>query len=118
MLEAHNLTKTFVGPPAVDRVSFVIRPGEILGYLGPNGAGKSTTVKMLTGLLEPTSGRVTMHGKDVRLDLKAFQRRLGYVPEEPHLYPHLSAVNTSSSPAASAASPAAPSSPKWTNSST
>jgi ABC-2 type transport system ATP-binding protein len=90
MLEAHNLTKTFVGPPAVDRVSFVIRPGEILGYLGPNGAGKSTTVKMLTGLLEPTSGRVTMHGKDVRLDLKAFQRRLGYVPEEPHLYPHLS----------------------------
>jgi ABC-2 type transport system ATP-binding protein len=90
MLEAHNLTKTFVGPPSVDRVSFAIRPGEILGYLGPNGAGKSTTVKMLTGLLEPTSGRVTMHGTDVRLDLKAFQRRLGYVPEEPHLYPHLS----------------------------
>jgi ABC-2 type transport system ATP-binding protein len=90
MLEAHNLTKTFVGPPAVDRVSFTIQPGEILGYLGPNGAGKSTTVKMLTGLLEPSSGRVTMHGVDVRLDLKAFQRNLGYVPEEPHLYPHLS----------------------------
>ncbi|HEY1495598.1 MAG TPA: ABC transporter ATP-binding protein [Candidatus Solibacter sp.] len=90
MLEAHHLTKTFVGPPAVDGVSFVIRPGEILGYLGPNGAGKSTTVKMLTGLLEPTSGRVTMHGEDVRRDLKGFQRRLGYVPEEPHLYPHLS----------------------------
>ena len=48
MLEALNLTKTFVGPPAVDSVSFTIRPGEILGYLGPNGAGKSTTVKMLT----------------------------------------------------------------------
>jgi ABC-2 type transport system ATP-binding protein len=90
MLEAHHLTKTFVGPPAVDHVSFVIRPGEILGYLGPNGAGKSTTVKMLTGLLEPTSGRVTLHGKDVRRDLKGFQRCLGYVPEEPHLYPHLS----------------------------
>jgi len=90
MLEAHLLTKTFVGPPAVDHVSFSIRPGEILGYLGPNGAGKSTTVKMLTGLLEPTSGRVTLHGADVRRDLKAFQRRLGYVPEEPHLYPHLS----------------------------
>src|ERR1039458_9947382 len=51
MLEALNLTKTFIGPPAVDSVSFTIRPGEILGYLGPNGAGKSTTVKMLTGLL-------------------------------------------------------------------
>jgi ABC-2 type transport system ATP-binding protein len=90
MLEALNLTKTFIGPPAVDSVSFTIRPGEILGYLGPNGAGKSTTVKMLTGLLEPTSGRVLFHGQDIRRDLKGFQRRLGYVPEEPHLYPHLS----------------------------
>ena len=90
MLEALNLTKTFVGPPAVDSVSFTIHPGEILGYLGPNGAGKSTTVKMLTGLLEPTSGRVLFHGQDIRRDLKGFQRRLGYVPEEPHLYPHLS----------------------------
>jgi ABC-2 type transport system ATP-binding protein len=90
MLEALNLTKTFIGPPAVDSVSFTIRPGEILGYLGPNGAGKSTTVKMLTGLLDPTSGRVLFHGQDIRRDLKGFQRRLGYVPEEPHLYPHLS----------------------------
>jgi ABC-2 type transport system ATP-binding protein len=90
MLEALNLTKTFVGPPAVDSVSFTIRPGEILGYLGPNGAGKSTTVKMLTGLLEPTSGRVLFHGQDIRRDLKGFQRHLGYVPEEPYLYPHLS----------------------------
>ena len=90
MLEALNLTKTFLGPPAVDGVSFTIGPGEILGYLGPNGAGKSTTVKMLTGLLEPTSGRVLFHGQDIRQDLKGFQRCLGYVPEEPHLYPHLS----------------------------
>jgi ABC-2 type transport system ATP-binding protein len=90
MLEAFNLTKSFIGIPAVDGVSFTIRPGEILGYLGPNGAGKSTTVKMLTGLLEPTSGRVLFHGQDIRNDKKAFQRRLGYVPEEPHLYPHLS----------------------------
>jgi ABC-type multidrug transport system ATPase subunit len=90
MLEALNLTKSFIGIPAVDGVSFTIRPGEILGYLGPNGAGKSTTVKMLTGLLEPTGGRVLFHGQDIRNDKKAFQRRLGYVPEEPHLYPHLS----------------------------
>jgi len=90
MLEALSLTKSFIGIPAVDGVSFTIRPGEILGYLGPNGAGKSTTVKMLTGLLEPTSGRVLFHGQDIRNDMKAFQRCLGYVPEEPHLYPHLS----------------------------
>ena len=90
MLEALNLTKTFIGLPAVNGVSFTIRPGEVLGYLGPNGAGKSTTVKMLTGLLEPTSGRVLFHGQDIRQDMKAFQRRLGYVPEEAHLYPHLS----------------------------
>ena len=89
MLEARLLTKSYSGIPVVDRVSFIIRPGEILGYLGPNGAGKSTTVKMLTGLIEPTSGHIEYHGQDVRQNLKAFQRRIGYVPEEPHLYPHL-----------------------------
>src|SRR5438552_4117871 len=87
MLEVRLLTKRYSGIPVVDAVSFSIRPGEILGYLGPNGAGKSTTVKMLTGLLEPTSGHIAFHGQDVRQDLKAFQRRIGYVPEEPQLYP-------------------------------
>src|ERR1019366_1520936 len=120
MLEALNLTKTFIGPPAVDSVSFTIRPGEILGYLGPNGAGKSTTVKMLTGLLEPTSGRVLFHGQDIRRDLKGFQRCLGYVPEEPHLYPHLSGreyLQLAGPPAVGGPFPAVSSSPKWTNSS-
>jgi ABC-2 type transport system ATP-binding protein len=86
----------------VDSVSFTIHPGEILGYLGPNGAGKSTTVKMLTGLLEPSSGRVLFHGQDIRRDLKGYQRRLGYVPEEPHLYPTSAAASTCNSPAACA----------------
>jgi ABC-2 type transport system ATP-binding protein len=90
MLEARNLTKLYSGVAAVDRVSFTIRPGDILGYLGPNGAGKSTTVKMLTGLLEPSSGHIFFDGDDIRHDLKTYQRSLGYVPEEPHLYPHLS----------------------------
>jgi ABC-2 type transport system ATP-binding protein len=90
MLEVRQLTKLYTGIPAVDHVSFTIRPGEILGYLGPNGAGKSTTVKMLIGLLEPTSGHVEFCGQDIHRDLKAYQRRIGYVPEEPHLYPHLS----------------------------
>jgi ABC-2 type transport system ATP-binding protein len=89
MLEVSNLIKRFNRIPAVDGVSFVIRPGEILGYLGPNGAGKSTTVKMLVGLIEPTEGRILFHGEEVRNDRINLQRRLGYVPEEPHLYPHL-----------------------------
>jgi ABC-2 type transport system ATP-binding protein len=90
MLEVRQLTKLYTGVPAVNRVSFSIKPGEILGYLGPNGAGKSTTVKMLIGLLEPTSGHIEFHGQEIRRDLKAYQRRIGYVPEEAHLYPHLS----------------------------
>lgn len=90
MLEVRLLTKCYGAVTVVDRVSFTLRPGEILGYLGPNGAGKSTTVKMLIGLLQPTSGHIFFQGNDVRRDLKAFQHGLGYVPEEPQLYPHLS----------------------------
>jgi ABC-2 type transport system ATP-binding protein len=90
MLEVRSLSKRFSGIPVVRDVSFSIRRGQILGYLGPNGAGKSTTVKMLIGLLEATSGSVELDGRNVRDDMKAFQRRIGYVPEEPHLYPHLS----------------------------
>jgi ABC-2 type transport system ATP-binding protein len=89
MLEVRSLVKRYNKIPAVDGVSFTIRPGEILGYVGPNGAGKSTTVKVLTGLIEPTSGEILFHGRDVREDWIGFQRAMGYVPEEPHLYPHL-----------------------------
>ncbi len=90
MLEARSLTKFYNHIPAVRDVSFQIKPGEILGYLGPNGAGKSTTVKMLTGIIEPSEGRIFYNGRSVYEDFTAFQRRIGYVPEEPHLYPHLS----------------------------
>lgn len=89
MLEVQELSKAFGRTWAVDRVSFVVRPGEVLGYLGPNGSGKSTTVKMITGLLEPTSGRILYNGRDIREDPVGFKRRLGYVPEEPYLYPYL-----------------------------
>src|SRR5664279_6272956 len=90
MLEARSLTKYYNHTPAVRQVSFTVRPGEILGYLGPNGAGKSTTVKMLTGLIEPSEGQIFYRGRSVYEDFTAFQRRVGYVPEEAHLYPHLS----------------------------
>ncbi len=90
MLEVKGLTKRYNSIPAVDDVSFLIEPGEVFGYLGPNGSGKTTTVKMLTGLLEPTAGGIFFCGRDIHADLIGFRRRLGYVPEEPQLYPYLS----------------------------
>ncbi len=90
MLEASHLTKRYASLPAVQDLSFTLRPGQVLGCLGPNGSGKSTTVKMLTGLLEPTRGTVRFDGRDIRENLAAYRKRLGYVPEEPHLYPYLS----------------------------
>ncbi|MGC2184565.1 MAG: ABC transporter ATP-binding protein, partial [Terriglobales bacterium] len=90
MLEVRSLTKYYDNTAAVRDVSFTIKPGEILGYLGSNGAGKSTTVKILIGLMEPSDGSIFYQGRSVRDDFTAFQRRIGYVPEEAHLYPHLS----------------------------
>jgi ABC-2 type transport system ATP-binding protein len=91
MLEARSLTKYYGAIAAVRDVSFTARPGQILGYLGPNGSGKSTTVRMLVGLMEPTAGDVLWNGRSIFADLSAFRSRLGYVPEEPFLYTHLTA---------------------------
>src|SRR4029079_13212795 len=90
MLEARRQVKRFHGHAVVNDVSFIVHPGEVVGYLGPNGSGKTTTTRMLTGLLEPPSGGVVFDGRETRLDPVEFRRRLGYVPEEPHLYPFLS----------------------------
>jgi ABC-2 type transport system ATP-binding protein len=89
MLEAIGLTKCYASIPAVSQVSFTVRPGEILGYLGPNGSGKSTTVKMITGLMEPTGGKVLFHGNNIKDDLPGYKKVLGYVPEEALLYPYM-----------------------------
>ncbi|MGA2145226.1 MAG: ABC transporter ATP-binding protein [Bryobacteraceae bacterium] len=90
MLEICGLTKRFGGIAVVEDVSFSLGAGEILGYVGPNGAGKSTTVKMIIGLLEPSEGQVRFQGRSVIEDLTGFQARIGYVPEEPQIYPYLS----------------------------
>src|SRR5262245_13845032 len=90
MLEAHHLVKRFFGVAAVDDISFVVARGEILGYLGPNGSGKTMTARLLTGLLSPTTGFVSFDGRDIASGMVEFHRRLGYVPEEPYLYPFLS----------------------------
>jgi ABC-2 type transport system ATP-binding protein len=89
MLEAVHLTKRYASLPAVQDLSFSLRRGQVLGCLGPNGSGKSTTVKMLTGLLEPTRGLVQFDGDRIQDDLQGYRKRLGYVPEEAHLYPYL-----------------------------
>jgi len=85
-----NLSKRYSGLHVVQNVNVVVRPGEVLGYLGPNGSGKTTTARMLAGLLDPSNGAVEFDGRDIRSDLLSFRRRLGYIPEEPFLYPFLS----------------------------
>jgi len=74
----------------VDDVSFSARAGEVTGYLGPNGSGKSTTMKMITGLIERSAGHIFFQGRPIEDDLINYKGRLGYVPEEPYLYTHLS----------------------------
>ncbi|MBV9938903.1 MAG: ABC transporter ATP-binding protein, partial [Acidobacteriaceae bacterium] len=92
MLELCHVSKRFTGIPAVDDVSFQAHAGEITGYLGPNGSGKSTTMKMIAGLIEIGSGEILFGGESIRRDLIAHKQRTGYVPEEPHLYAHLSGL--------------------------
>jgi ABC-2 type transport system ATP-binding protein len=92
MLELRNVSKRFLGIPAVDGVSFSAHAGEITGYLGPNGSGKSTTMKMITGLIERTTGHILLNGEPIERDWMAYKQRMGYVPEEPHLYSHLSGL--------------------------
>jgi ABC-2 type transport system ATP-binding protein len=92
MLELRNVSKRFSGSLAVDDVSFCARPGEVTGYLGPNGSGKSTTMKMIVGLIDTTSGEITFNGRSIQEDVNGWKQRLGYVPEEPHLYAHLSGL--------------------------
>src|SRR5579863_4176883 len=92
MLELRHVTKRYLSIPVVDDVSFTARPGEVTGYLGPNGSGKSTTIKMITGLIERTAGHIFYRGQPIDDDLIAYKRRMGYVPEEPNLYNHLSGL--------------------------
>ena len=85
-----SLTRKFGDFVAVDHVSFQVEPGEVVGYLGPNGSGKTTTVRMLTGLLKPSQGHIFYQGRDITEDLVEYRKHLGYVPEEPLLYPYMS----------------------------
>jgi ABC-2 type transport system ATP-binding protein len=92
MLELRNVTKRFTGVVAVNGVSFQARRGEVTGYLGPNGSGKSTTMKLITALIDRSSGEILFEGERIHNDLAAYKQRMGYVPEEPHLYHHLTGL--------------------------
>ena len=89
MIELDRLTKKFGNFCAVRELSLVVPPGEIFGFLGPNGAGKTTTIRMMAGLMKPTSGRVLLDGKDVCREPERAKAVLGYVPDRPYLYEKL-----------------------------
>jgi ABC-2 type transport system ATP-binding protein len=89
VLELRGVKKLYSGIPAVNDVSFVVPAGEISGYLGPNGSGKSTTLKMIVGLIEPSGGEILFDGQPISRDRIGYRQRFGYVPEDTHLYPHL-----------------------------
>lgn len=86
MITAVELTKKYPGKDAVRGLSFTVGKGEIVGFLGPNGAGKTTTVRMLTGMIRPTSGTATVAGYDILREPIEAKKRLGYVPESGALF--------------------------------
>jgi ABC-2 type transport system ATP-binding protein len=89
MIDVENLTKRYRDRLAIDRLTFSVEQGEILGFLGPNGAGKSTTMKILTGFLPPSEGKARVAGFDVFEQPLEAKQRIGYLPETPPLYPEM-----------------------------
>jgi len=92
MIRLEKLTKVFQQARAVDEVTLRVSPGEIYGFLGPNGAGKTTTIKMLAGVLRPTSGRIFIDGLDLETDAIEVKQRIGFIPDRPFLYEKLTGL--------------------------
>ena len=91
MIGLHDLVKQYGAFTAVDGVSLDVAPGEIHGFLGPNGAGKTTTLRMIAGLLKPTSGRILVNGHDLATDPEGAKASLGFIPDRPFIYEKLTA---------------------------
>ena len=91
MIEIRELTKNYGDLTAVDRLSLTVGAGEILGLVGPNGSGKTSTLRCLAGVLTPTGGELQVAGYDLATDPVEAKRRLAFVPDEPHLFEHLTA---------------------------
>ena len=93
-VQTKALSKVYQGTSAVDAIDLNVPRHSVYGFLGPNGAGKTTTMKMLLGLIRPTSGSGTIFGLDIENDSPAVRRRVGYLPQEPRFYPHMTARET------------------------
>jgi len=94
VIETELLSKTFGETVAVSELSLRVEAGEVMGFLGPNGSGKTTTIRLLMGLLRPSAGRAAILGRDCHSDAVALKRDVGYLPDEPFLYPYLSGAET------------------------
>jgi len=92
MIILKNLTKTYRGIKAVDDLNLHIPKGTIFGFIGPNGAGKTTTIRMMTGVLRPTSGSIHINGFDIAREPSEVKRIIGLIPDRPFLYEKLSGV--------------------------
>lgn len=93
MIQLKNITKNYGGEVlAVDNLSLEIKKGQIVGFIGPNGAGKTTAMKMLTGILSPDTGSVTINGYDIKADAIKAKKQFGYVSDNPNSYPKLTGI--------------------------
>jgi ABC-2 type transport system ATP-binding protein len=92
MIAVQDLVKQYGKFTAVDGISLEVKPGEIHGFLGPNGAGKTTTLRMIAGLLRPTSGRAIVNGHDVTSEPEQAKASLGFIPDRPFIYEKLTAA--------------------------
>jgi ABC-2 type transport system ATP-binding protein len=91
MIAVRDLSKQYGAFTAVDGVNLEVRPGEIHGFLGPNGAGKTTSIRMIAGLLKPTSGRIFVNGHDLAASPESAKASLGFIPDRPYIYEKLTA---------------------------
>ena len=91
MISIQNLRKQYGAFMAVDGIDLDVNPGEIHGFLGPNGAGKTTSIRMIAGLLKPTSGRIIVNGHDIATHPEGAKRSLGFIPDRPYIYEKLTA---------------------------
>ncbi|MBW2016157.1 MAG: ABC transporter ATP-binding protein [Deltaproteobacteria bacterium] len=91
MIRLINLTKSYRGFLAVDNLNLKVGKGTVFGFLGPNGAGKTTTIRMMAGVLKPTSGRIVINGMDLEKEASEVKRSIGFIPDRPFLYEKLTA---------------------------
>lgn len=92
MIEIRNLSKRFSDKSALQGLSLQVKTGEVMGFLGPNGSGKTTTIRLLMGLLRPSAGSASILGRDCHAEAVELKRFVGYLPDEPFLYPYLSGL--------------------------